>query len=586
MRTPKIFLVFIFLVLGVLIFPNLARNSGQNPVIIVPGIMASWNWDTMMGKIFGDSWGFFPGVHVYNPLIKALEDAGYEKGKDLFIAYYDWRKSNEETAFSFLKQKIDEAKTISGKTKVDLIAHSMGGLVSRAYVQSNSYGNDVEHLIMLGTPNHGSSDVYSVWEGGVVPKNWGIGYKAGIDFYLWYFTIVLHNSLSRYDIIHQYVPSVGEMMPIYTFIQQKETDGSISVVPYENMQVKNPFLENLYLTEGELYLRVHTANIFGNDEATVGAIQVEPQAFGSTVWQDGKPDPFPPPRNDSQGDNRVLRDSAAILTLGAIPVPDPNNDPYPGFIELGNFFEGGYSTTKHNDLPERSLKEIFYILGQPDPQITPTYSEPANTLDFFFTENVNVKIISPSGKYIDNSTSTISGAELETPPDPLGPKIFSIPNPEKGQYQVEIEGLANEDDLHFAAYFASGSNRQIENFSGSINQGETQTYEVDVDSDAETPIDSQDGLSLEGLIQDVKDYYRQDKIQNTENCENPEVAYAKIKEDYFSNIWHLKMGRIEENTQSCLKLETAIETDDNQYQGMNSRYDVTINAYQIGSSDY
>ncbi|HDO23621.1 MAG TPA: lecithin--cholesterol acyltransferase, partial [bacterium] len=56
--------------------------------------------------------------------------------------------------------------------KVDIIAHSMGGLVARSYIQDANYRNDVGKLIMLGAPNYGSSDVYTLWEGGHVPENW------------------------------------------------------------------------------------------------------------------------------------------------------------------------------------------------------------------------------------------------------------------------------------------------------------------------------------------------------------------------------------------------------------------------------
>jgi hypothetical protein len=40
--------------------------------------------------------------------------------------------------------------------KVDLVGHSMGGLLSRIYIQSSNYNNDVRKLITLNTPHHGS----------------------------------------------------------------------------------------------------------------------------------------------------------------------------------------------------------------------------------------------------------------------------------------------------------------------------------------------------------------------------------------------------------------------------------------------
>lgn len=60
-----------------------------------------------------------------------------------------------------LKNSIDNIKLITGSDKVDVVAHSMGGLVTRRYIQK--YGpDDIEHLILIGTPNNGITDrVYS-----------------------------------------------------------------------------------------------------------------------------------------------------------------------------------------------------------------------------------------------------------------------------------------------------------------------------------------------------------------------------------------------------------------------------------------
>jgi hypothetical protein len=55
-----------------------------------------------------------------------------------------------------LKEMINLVKQKTGKQKVILVAHSMGGLVAREYL-SLFGASDVDKLIMLNTPNHGIS---------------------------------------------------------------------------------------------------------------------------------------------------------------------------------------------------------------------------------------------------------------------------------------------------------------------------------------------------------------------------------------------------------------------------------------------
>jgi len=64
------------------------------------------------------------------------------------------KSENIDTYSVRLKDLIDTVKYMTGKPKVVIIAHSMGGLVSRRYLQIFG-SNDVAKLIMIGTPNKG-----------------------------------------------------------------------------------------------------------------------------------------------------------------------------------------------------------------------------------------------------------------------------------------------------------------------------------------------------------------------------------------------------------------------------------------------
>jgi len=71
------------------------------------------------------------------------------------------KSENIDTYALRLKDLIDIVKQRTNKPKVNIIAHSMGGLVARRYVQI--FGeNDIDKLIMIATPNKGiSSEVSS-----------------------------------------------------------------------------------------------------------------------------------------------------------------------------------------------------------------------------------------------------------------------------------------------------------------------------------------------------------------------------------------------------------------------------------------
>lgn len=122
-----------------------------------------------------------PKIDIYQKFIRSLESDGFKEGKidsppddgfsDTFYVFaYDWRLDNVHNASELLK-KIDQIRTKLKKPglKFDIVAHSMGGLISRYALMygkadlSNKpmrptwAGADYFNNIMLvGTPNGGS----------------------------------------------------------------------------------------------------------------------------------------------------------------------------------------------------------------------------------------------------------------------------------------------------------------------------------------------------------------------------------------------------------------------------------------------
>lgn len=105
----------------------------------------------------------FSFTDQYQSMIDDLNACGFsEAAQTLVIAAYDWRKDNALAAQK-LADHIDAARTRHGNTvKIILVAHSMGGLVARFYLESGQFNNrqgfaNVAQLITLGTPHNGAA---------------------------------------------------------------------------------------------------------------------------------------------------------------------------------------------------------------------------------------------------------------------------------------------------------------------------------------------------------------------------------------------------------------------------------------------
>jgi hypothetical protein len=169
------------------------------PVVLVPGVAGSylWNGTKEVWPNFGDLWK--PGEDaflrdlkfkvdgstpldstknitvgeilrkvsvqdVYGPLIDYLDDRGYDVGENLILCPYDWRKDlNKITTGTSLNETLDKCITKAQggntNTKVIIVAHSMGGLISRLYIDDATRAKKVEKLITLGTPYFGAPKI-------------------------------------------------------------------------------------------------------------------------------------------------------------------------------------------------------------------------------------------------------------------------------------------------------------------------------------------------------------------------------------------------------------------------------------------
>ena len=150
--------------------------------------------------------GYHYQSHTFDGLIDELEKNGYVEGKDLFVSSYDWRKSNADSAEK-LKDKINEVLAETGADKVDLVAHSMGGLVAKKYIADNS-ADKIDQLIFIGTPHIGAP----------------LAFKAlmyGDDMGIRFGSSILSPSKVKY--ISQNMPGVYELLPSKKYVDGDDT---------------------------------------------------------------------------------------------------------------------------------------------------------------------------------------------------------------------------------------------------------------------------------------------------------------------------------------------------------------------------
>lgn len=155
--------------------------------------------------ILGDIIRSAPGLDIFNGLIGQLRQEGYREGVDLFVLPYDWRLSNTANAI-VVKEKIEAVLSQSGKEKVDIIAHSMGGILSKAYIAQ--YGKEkVDQLFFIGTPHLGAPKSFKTLMYGD-DMGMGVSFQNSPENFLHIL------SPNRVKVISQNMPSIYELLPI------------------------------------------------------------------------------------------------------------------------------------------------------------------------------------------------------------------------------------------------------------------------------------------------------------------------------------------------------------------------------------
>ena len=259
----------------------------SNPIVFVPGLFGSLGDDVIKGT--GDfSFGF--AEDIYRPFIDILNSMGYIENENLFISFYDWKKPCEFIARKYLATAIDKARYKSGSRKVDIICHSMGGLVTRAYIQDLDYRDDVDKVIMVGVPNAGVVNSYFFWSGGVIPYSKveeNIFYKVlKVGFGMYLKTVY---KMSYIELLRKVFPSSRDLLPSYEYgdyLMLEDDSYEKETIPIVNMKTRNDFLNEL---KHKGWMGVDTYIIGGKGKKTNKYLSVDIDTKNGTKWLDGKP---------------------------------------------------------------------------------------------------------------------------------------------------------------------------------------------------------------------------------------------------------------------------------------------------------
>jgi triacylglycerol lipase len=103
--------------------------------------------------------GYTGSTSSFNTMKQWLISEGWAESQLFAIQYSNTTGSNIQNAnelSNFVNQVLKKTKA----NKVDIIAHSMGGLSTRYYIKNLNGASKVNDVITLGSPHHGTNSAY------------------------------------------------------------------------------------------------------------------------------------------------------------------------------------------------------------------------------------------------------------------------------------------------------------------------------------------------------------------------------------------------------------------------------------------
>lgn len=196
-------------------------------------------------------------VYHFHDMINMLIDCGYKKGTTLFGYGYDFRQSNRiGKAMDGLRDKLETAYKTTGR-KVNIISHSMGGLLVRCFMSLHNdvFSKYVNKWIAIACPFQGAP--------GCINDSLltGLEFVEGFESFFFVKRWTMHQLLLE-------CPSIYEMLPNPEFnwkkqpqiqVWRKQSDDGESCVKLESYGPKDsPTLFEEALRNNELSFKGKT----------------------------------------------------------------------------------------------------------------------------------------------------------------------------------------------------------------------------------------------------------------------------------------------------------------------------------------
>lgn len=448
-------------------FDNVVVTSlGNTPVVLLPGIGAGWNRGLIDGGEAED-WGMNPLAYyfVYRKLINSFLESGFTEGEDFFIYNYDWRKP-----FNQIAEDFNEYLQSIEAPQVDVVGHSMGGMVGRTYLQ-NYPGHKIDKLVTVGSPHHGGLQAYPIWEAG---EFWETKshLKALMEIPILVYQIT-HQEGNRVKAVRALFPSIQDFLPTFDFLQDKRTEQMKDVTLHRQRNLTLIELNEFLTEDNKSFLRT----IYGNNFRTLEKIIVQSIApyaipwYDQTAdrWEDGKPACVTHRDFTNECPEAMVYTNAGEGTVLVRSATIEGVDDY----EL---------TLKHTDLvrEEAGIEKIFEVLGVEGQVADDLLSEITDVAFFLILSPAQILVTDPNDQQIGFGIAPADSIEGGFYDEEA--KLVMLANPLPGNYNLRVLGEAagfyrlltgrfSDEETVTDEYFGKTKEGQEDNFQFSFENG-------------------------------------------------------------------------------------------------------------------